>query len=195
MSKGPNLATTNTWLDCTGKIQNFSVYNKKQRNFFNRLRPHNGTSLPKVNLDDSKTGGKCLHCRQDVFHPELALFKHRVARKGEIAAPSTGPSKPKRHTLSPGEMSPIDLAHFQCGHAGEAHLKRMFDFGPKAKLSPCDGCNFGKNHKAAMSSHSRKIRYFMDEAHTDCWGPASVMSYYGKRYMMAVVEIASKSHG
>ena len=27
VSKGLNLPTTNTWLDCTGKIQNFSVYN------------------------------------------------------------------------------------------------------------------------------------------------------------------------
>ncbi|CAL5331695.1 unnamed protein product [Camellia sinensis] len=86
------------------------------------------------------------------------------------------------------EASP-NLWHKRLGHMSEKGLqilakKSLIPFAKNAKLNPCDNCLFGKHHRVAFHSSSRRQSELLSRLHSDVCDPIEVESLGGRKYFL-----------
>ncbi|CAL5350460.1 unnamed protein product [Camellia sinensis] len=94
------------------------------------------------------------------------------------------------------ETSP-NLWHKRLGHMSEKGLqilakKSLIPFAKDAKLNPCDNCLFGKHHRVAFHSSSRRQSELLSRVYSDVCGPIEVESLGGRKYFLTFIDDASR---
>ncbi|CAL5379550.1 unnamed protein product [Camellia sinensis] len=60
------------------------------------------------------------------------------------------------------------------------------------KLNPCDNCLFGKHHRVAFHSSSRRQSELLSRVYSDVCGPIEVESLGGRKYFLTFIDDASR---
>lgn len=173
VTKGLDLPKDIIYSDFSCKILNWKELTRKQKFFWKNFKP------------------------EERFLPQVGKRKVPISKEGEkifnILEEDNNKRKLRIRVKSkPLGMNSIDLMHRRCGHVNEAYLRKHYNFPKGEKLSFCDACAFAKSHKHPFKAKSPKMRYFLDELHTDIIGPVSIESYHRNRYAMLCMEIESR---
>ncbi|CAL5395053.1 unnamed protein product [Camellia sinensis] len=94
------------------------------------------------------------------------------------------------------EASP-NLWHKRLGHMSEKGLqimakKSLIPFAKDTKLNPCDSCLFGKQHRVAFHSSSRRQSELLSRVYSDVCGLIEVKSLGGRKYFLTFIDDASQ---
>lgn len=60
------------------------------------------------------------------------------------------------------------------------------------KLVFCERCIFGKQKRVSFPAAIHRTHGLLDYIHSDLWGPSTVTSLRGKRYMMTLIDDFSR---
>ncbi|KAK2975034.1 hypothetical protein RJ640_023931 [Escallonia rubra] len=89
------------------------------------------------------------------------------------------------------------LLHMRLGHMSEMGmdvLSKQGLLGSKKtrKLNSCEHCVFGKKCKVKFSRAAGTTKGTMDYIHSELWGPSTVLSKGGGRYMLTFIDDFSR---
>jgi hypothetical protein len=95
---------------------------------------------------------------------------------------------------------PFDTWHCRLAHAGEGTLKEMMRSklvdgleidGQLEMRGKCEDCIYGK-HTAHLHNEKGEVeKEVLEQIHVDLWGPATIQSAGGAKYLMVIVDGAS----
>ena len=86
------------------------------------------------------------------------------------------------------------LWHFRLGHPSSSRvqvLKQDHPFISNDKVD-CEICHFSKQRKLSFPVSLSISKNYFDLVHIDIWGPMSVISVYGHRYFLTVIDNKSR---
>ena len=89
-----------------------------------------------------------------------------------------------------------DIWHKRFGHLGIGSLQKLarekladgFDFDPTKKLTFCESCPQGKQHRTKFTSSSRRAEEPLDLVHSDLCGKMNEKSLSGAEYFLSFID-------
>ena len=121
-----------------------------------------------------------------------------VAKATKIGSLSQLDHKPNHEQASFAEKADTkeDIWHKRFGHLGIGSLQKLareeladgFDFGATRKLTFCESCPQGKQHRTKLSSSSRRAGEPLDLLHNDLCGKMNEKSLSGAEYFLSFID-------
>ena len=89
------------------------------------------------------------------------------------------------------------LWHMRLGHMSKRGMDKLSKRGlvgghQTRKLYFCEHCVYGKQCRVKFSTGVHRMRGTLDYIHSNLWGPSSVPSHSGARYMLTFIDDYSR---
>ena len=109
----------------------------------------------------------------------------------------------ERATFAEKSDTKEDIWHKRFGHLGIGRLQKLareqladgFDFDTTGKLTFCESCPQGKQHRTKFSSSSRRAEEPLDLVHSDLCGKMNAKSLSGAEYFCRILMIRLGMYG
>jgi len=88
-----------------------------------------------------------------------------------------------------------NIWHLRLGHPSHGTLQRisnMFPFIQSNKHQACDSCHFAKQRKLPFPLSNTRSSHIFEMIHVDIWGPTSVTSLHGQKFILTIVDDFSR---